>query len=172
MKSVVGFSTHWPQSAPFWPSERPQWFWLMSFYWPRWHKKPQKNTLLTRYFPKNSRIFPPFFLLCEESPYWVFFFLSSQEFLQTELCSTHTSQTPPQTLCRNTFKPPFSYISYTTLVVQSLFSLNKLVCLRKSRLRHSSGKDIHELKPSALWDLMCFIPHPAYTLNTLQIPTL
>lgn len=101
----------------------------------------------------------------------MFLFLSRREFLQTELAPPTLHRLHHKIQCRNTSKPPFSYISYTILDMQSLFSLNMPVCLSWSRRRHSGGKDIHELKPSTFRALMHFIPHPAYTLNTLQIPS-
>lgn len=98
-------------------------------------------------FLRTEELFPFIFL---ESPHWVFFLLFQPGVLQTELCSTHTSQSPPQTQCRNTPKSLFSFISYVILDVQSLFSLNNLVCLFWLKLRHSGGEDIHELKPTHL----------------------
>lgn len=90
VKSVVAFSTHWPQSAPFWPYDRPQWFCLMSLYWPYWHlqKTPHCSHIIS---PNTAELFFLFFFFLQESPYWVFLLLSSQEFLQTAFLHLHST---------------------------------------------------------------------------------
>lgn len=150
--SVVAFSTHWPQSVPYWPSDRPQWFCLIKLKLTQL-KSPQNHPIVFTIFPSEHKILKEIFLQN-------LFFESFSSFWARRFSKLSFAPPTPHRLIQTSIL--IHLLHYT---VQSLFSLNKPVCL--SRSRPSSGKNIHGLKPSTFLASVHFVPHPAYILNIL-----